>query len=110
VTTEWQQHEAPLEGERRTGYGRREEDEWSPRTGEPPIGFRSLAATLLTFCLGLAILYLGFGLVGAADFGDSIGFTIGAIVLAALWVFGAWQRSRKGAYWITRNERERRGF
>ena len=32
------------------------------------------------------------------------------VVLAGLWVLGAWQRSRKGAYWVTRNERERRGF
>jgi hypothetical protein len=107
----WQQHDDPIyENERRRGYGRRAEDDYAPGGNEPQIGFRNLAATLLTFCLGLAILYVGFGLVGAADFGDSIGFTIGAIVLAGLWLLGAWQRARKGAYWVTRNERERRGF
>jgi ABC-type transport system involved in cytochrome bd biosynthesis fused ATPase/permease subunit len=106
----WRQpHEDPVyESERRSAY-REPEDDYNERA-DPQIRFRNLAATLLTFCLGLAILYLGFGLVGAADFGDSIGFTIGAIVLATLWVLGAWQRSRKGAYWVTRNERERRGF
>jgi high-affinity Fe2+/Pb2+ permease len=105
----WRQHDDPVyESERRAAY-REPEDDYAPRA-DPQIRFRNLAATLLTFCLGLAILYLGFGLVGAADFGDSIGFTIGAIVLAGLWVLGAWQRSRKGAHWVTRSERERRGF
>ena len=80
-------------------------DDYSERAPDPQIRFRNLAATLLTFCLGLAILYLGFGLVGGADLGDSIGFTLGAIVLAGLWVLGAWQRARKGAHWVTRNER-----
>ena len=104
-----QRHEDPVyETERRSAY-REPEDDYSEHA-DPQIRFRNLAATLLTFCLGLAILYLGFGLVGAADFGDSLGFTIGAIVLAGLWVLGAWQRARKGAYWVTRNERERRGF
>jgi hypothetical protein len=107
----WRQpHEDPVyEAERRSAY-REPEDDYREPGSEPQIGFRNLAATLLTFCLGLAILYLGFALIGNADLGDSIGFTIGAIVLAGLWVLGAWQRSRKGAYWVTRNERERRGF
>lgn len=65
---------------------------------------------MLTFCLGLAILYFAFGLIGAADFGDSLGFTIGAIILAGQWALGAWQRSRNGAFRRTRNERERREF
>jgi hypothetical protein len=107
----WRQpHEDPVvEAERRGAYREPDEDDYSPHA-DPEIRFRNLAATLLTFCLGLAVLYFAFGLIGAADFGDSIGFTIGAIVLAGLWVLGAWQRSRKGAYWVTRNERERRGF
>ena len=103
-------HEDPVyEAERRRAYREVEEEDYAERA-DPQIRFRNLAATLLTFCLGLAILYLGFALVGSADLGDSIGFTIGAIVLSGLWVLGAWQRARKGAYWVTRNERERRGF
>jgi hypothetical protein len=109
VSTWRQPHDDPAYEAERRGLYREGEEEYEQR-GEPQIGFRNLAATLLTFCLGLAILYVGFALVGAADFGDSIGFTIAAIVLAGLWVLGAWQRQRKGAYWITRNERERRGF
>ena len=105
----WQQHDDPVyENERRAAHDN-PDDLYEPRA-DPRIRFRELAATLLTFCLGLAVLYFAFGLIGAADFGDSIGFTIGAIVLAGLWVLGAWQRSRKGAYWVTRSERERRGF
>ena len=105
----WQQHDDPVyENERRAAYDY-PDDLYEPRA-EPRISFRDLAATLLTFCLGLAVLYFAFGLIGAADFGDSLGFTIGAIVLAGLWVLGAWQRSRKGGERVTRHERERRGF
>jgi hypothetical protein len=32
------------------------------------------------------------------------------VVLALTWVFGVWQRSRSGARYITRADRERRGF
>ena len=106
--TAWQQHDDPVyENERRAAYHRDDDDD--PRA-DPQIRFRTIAASLLTLCLGLAILYLAFVLIGAADFGDSLGFTIAAVVLAGLWALGAWQRSRKGAYWVTRNERERRGF
>jgi hypothetical protein len=106
----WQQHDDPVyESERRRAGRVRPHDIYEPPP-DPGFRFRELAATLLTFCLGLAILYFAFGLIGAADFGDSLGFTIGAIILAGLWLLGAWQRTRKGAFWTTRNERERRGF
>ena len=105
----WQQHDDPVyENERRAAYDH-PDDLYEPRA-DPRIRFRELAATLLTFCLGLAVLYFAFGLIGAADFGDSLGFTIGAIVLAGLWVLGAWQRSRQGGEKVRQRERERRGF
>jgi uncharacterized protein (TIGR04222 family) len=105
----WRQHDDPVyENERRAAF-RREGDLYEPRP-EPRFRFRALAATLLTLCLGLAVLYFAFGLIGAADFGDSIGFTIAALVLAGLWVLGAWHRSRRGGERVTRHERERRGF
>ena len=105
----WQQHPDPVyENERRAAYDH-PGDLYEPRT-DAGFRFRTLAGTLLTLCLGLAVLYFAFGLIGAADFGDSIGFTIGAIVLAGLWLLGAWHRRRRGGERITRNERERRGF
>jgi hypothetical protein len=106
----WQQHDDPVyESERRAAARLRRDELYEPGA-EPRFRFRELAATLLTFCLGLAVLYFAFGLIGAADFGDSIGFTIGALVLAGLWLLGAWQRSRRGGERINQRERERRGF
>lgn len=105
----WQQHDDPVyENERRAAFNRADDIYDAPP--EARFRFRELAATLLTFCLGLAVLYFAFGLIGAADFGDSIGFTIAAIVLAALWVLGAWQRSRRGGERVQQRQRERRGF
>lgn len=106
----WQQHDDPVyESERRRTAGV-DRDELYEAPADPRFRFRELAATLLTFCLGLAVLYFGFGLIGAADFGDSIGFTIGALILAGLWLLGAWQRSRKGGERVNQRQRERRGF
>jgi hypothetical protein len=107
VAAAWQPEHPSLD--RRSGSERRD-DEYGRREADQQLRLRNLAATLLSFCLGLAILYVAFALIGAVDFGEAIGFTIGAIVLAGLWVLGAWQRSRSGAFFITRNERERRGF
>lgn len=97
------------ESERRAAAHLYRDDLYEPRA-DPRFRFRELGATLLTFCLGLAVLYFASGLIGAADFGDSIGFTIGALVLAGLWVLGAWQRSRRGGERVNQRERERRGF
>ena len=105
----WQQHDDPVyENERRAAFNRA--GDLYERRPDPGFRFRELAAVLLTFCLGLAVLYFAFGLIGAADFGDSIGFTIGAIVLAGLWVLGAWQRRRRGGERVQQRQRERRGF
>jgi len=71
---------------------------------------RNIAATLIAFCGGLALLFLFFSLLGAVDFGDSIVFVIVAAVLALVWLLGAVQRARSGAGFVTRADRERRGF
>jgi MYXO-CTERM domain-containing protein len=106
----WQQHDDPVyESERRAAARLDRDDLYQPRA-DPRFRFRELAATLLAFCLGLAVLYFAFGLIGAADFGDSIGFTVGALVLAGLWALGAWQRRRRGGERVNQRERERRGF
>src|SRR3954449_5399083 len=94
--------------ERRTGidrrgtFGRREEDRRAR--------FRDITATALAICGGLAILYLFFAAVGTVDLGDAIVATLIAIGLAVVWLIGAYQRYRSGAIFITRRDRERRGF
>jgi hypothetical protein len=89
-------------GDRRATEGRRAEDR-SAR-------FRDAAATLIAFSGGLALLFLFFALLGAVDFADSIVFTIITVVLALIWLVGVWQRARSGARFVTRADRERRGF
>ena len=50
-------------------------------------------------------------LLGAVDpFGDSIVFTIIALVLVVAWLGAAYQRSRADTGLLTRPDRERRGF
>jgi hypothetical protein len=88
--------------DRRATEGRRAED----RTAR----FRDAAATLLAFCGALAVLYVFFAVIGAVDFGDTIVFTVVAAVLALVWLAGVWQRARSGARFVTRADRERRGF
>ena len=101
--------EAPGDERRRSGDrrmpmtpGRREEDRKRR--------FRDVAATVIAFCGGLAILYLFFAAIGTVDLGDAIVATVIAIVLAIVWVIGAYQRWKSGAIFITRRDRERRGY
>ena len=93
--------EAPTE-ERRLQPGRRAEDRQRR--------FRDIAATLLAFCGGLAVLYLFFAAIGTVDLGDAIVATLVAIGLAVVWVIGAYQRWKSGAAFVTRRDRERRGY
>ena len=72
--------------------------------------FRDIAATLIAFCGGLVVMFLFFAAIGAVNLGDAIGFTIAAIALTAVWLLGAWQRARSGGSFVTRPDRERRGF
>ena len=89
------------EGGRRTGPRRAEDRQQH---------VRSLAASLLAFCGALAVLYVFVGLIGAVDFGEAAVATGIAILLALLWLAGAYQRARTGAGLVTRPDRERRGF
>ena len=58
-------------------------------------GGLDIVAALLTLGLGLSILYFGVAALGAVEpFGDSIVFTIIALVLVLAWLGAAYQRSR----------------
>jgi hypothetical protein len=72
--------------------------------------FRDIAATLIAFCGGLVVMFLFFAAIGAVNLGDAVGFTIAAIALTGVWLLGAYQRARSGASFVTRPDRERRGF
>jgi len=91
-----------MTSERRSGSGRRLEDR-SER-------FRSLAAGLLALCGALAVIYFLFAAIGAVDIGEAAVGSAIALVLALLWLAGAWQRARSGGGFATRDDRERRGF
>jgi ABC-type transport system involved in cytochrome bd biosynthesis fused ATPase/permease subunit len=88
--------------ERRSGGGRRAEDR-----GER---FRNLAAGLLALCGALSVIYFLFAALGAVDIGEAAVGSAIAVVLALLWLAGAWQRARSGGGFATRGDRERRGF
>jgi hypothetical protein len=94
--------------DRRTGEGRR--GSVGRRSEDRARYMRSLAATFLTFCGALAVLYLFIGLIGAVDFGEAAVASGIAVGLALLWLLGAYQRARTGAGFATRSDRERRGF
>jgi hypothetical protein len=94
--------ERPPGMDRRRSFVRREEDRRAR--------FRHAAATTLAICGGLAVLYLFFAAVGTVDLGDAIVATVIAVGLALVWLAGAYQRYRSGAIFITRRDRERRGF
>jgi hypothetical protein len=89
-------------GERRAGPGRRDADRQRR--------FRDITATLLAFCGGLAVLYLFFAAIGTVKLKDALVATAIAVALAVVWLVGAYQRWKSGAIFITRRDRERRGF
>ena len=88
--------------DRRAVPGRRAEDRRAY--------LRTVAATLLAFCGALAIMFLAFAAVGAVNLGDAGVFTGVAIVLALVYLAGAYQRAKAGGFFATRGDRERRGF
>jgi hypothetical protein len=96
--------------ERRRGGDRRMPMTPGRRAEDRQRRFRDVAATVIAFCGGLAILYLFFAAIGTVKLKDAIAATVIAIVLAIVWVIGAYQRWKSGAIFITRRDRERRGF
>ena len=84
------------------GGGRRAEDRAER--------MRGLAAGVLALCGALSVIYFLFAALGAVDLGDAAVGSAIALVLALLWLAGAWQRARTGGGLVTRGDRERRGF
>lgn len=89
--------------ERRTGGGDR-------RTEDRHRRVREAIATVLALCGALSVIYFVFAAVGTVHLRDAAVGSIIAVVLAAVWVLGVWQRARTGGGFATRGDRERRGF
>ena len=86
--------------DRRSSPGRRSSDYQG--------GFTPLTL-LMALCGALVVLYLFFVAVGGVDPTDDKGWTIAALVLAALWLAYSWRRLWSGGASPTA-DRERRGF
>ncbi|MEA2425104.1 MAG: hypothetical protein QOH13_1514 [Thermoleophilaceae bacterium] len=71
---------------------------------------REMAAFVIAFCGGLAVLYIFFVIIGTVAVGDAAVATIIAVVLALIWLLGYWRRLKTGAVFVQRPDRERRGF
>jgi hypothetical protein len=95
---------SPPDEQRRQGPPRRYEDRYGR--------FREIAAALIAFSGGLAIMFLFFAAIGAVDLDDAVGLVIAVAVFALIWLVGVWLRHRAGedTERVTRADRERRGF
>ena len=97
---ERRQREERRRSDRRESAGRRSSDY---RGGFTPL------TILMAVCGGLVVLYLFFIAVGGVDPTEDKGWTIAALVLAALWLAYSWRRLWSGGASPTA-DRERRGF
>jgi hypothetical protein len=73
-------------------------------------GVRAGAAVTMTFSGALAGLYAFLVVVAQVNVGHNLTTTLIAIGLLLIWLGGAWNRSRTGAWAVQRSDRERRGF
>lgn len=71
---------------------------------------RTAAAAAMSFCGGLAILFVFFWALGAIDVGDAVAATVVAVALALIWLAGFLFRQRQEEPLLIRRDRERRGF
>jgi hypothetical protein len=71
---------------------------------------RTSAAAAMAVCGGLALIFIFFWALGAVNIKNAVASTIGACVLALVWLAGFLYRQRTEAERIQRHDRERRGF
>ncbi|HEX6714437.1 MAG TPA: hypothetical protein VF066_13680 [Thermoleophilaceae bacterium] len=105
--TQFDRQPAYARDDRRTGDDRRGA---ARRHADRAERFREMAAFAIAMCGGLAVLYLFFVAIGTVDIGDAAVTTVGAIVLALIWLGAYWRRLKTNAVVVQRPDRERRGF
>ena len=99
-----------IEPRRIGGERRRERRRVERRSEDREQYLRVAVATALAICGGLAVVYVFFWAFGAFSLGEAAAATVVVIVLGLLWFGGVYYRYRTGAIFITRRDRERRGF
>ncbi|MFL5884076.1 MAG: hypothetical protein ACJ77M_03315 [Thermoleophilaceae bacterium] len=95
---------------RRTGERRSERRRYERRSEDRDRYMRVATAAALAICGGLVVVYIFFWAFGAFSLGDAAAATVVVVVLGLLWLAGFYYRVRTGAFFITRRDRERRGF
>jgi len=100
MAMERRRREERRQGDRRASGGRRSSDY---RGGVTPL------TVLMALCGGLVVLFLFFVAIGGVDPTEDKGWTIAALVLAALWLAYSWRRLWSGGA-SPSTDRERRGF
>jgi hypothetical protein len=90
------------EGERRSG-ARRADDRRERR-------LRTAYATAWALVGAIVVLYLFFSMVGTVDPSDAVAASIVILVLAIAWIAHAWRRLYLPHGYVSRPDRERRGF
>ena len=92
------------------GEPRRERRRYERRSEDREQYLRVAIAATLAICGGLVVVYIFFWAFGAFSLGTAAAATVVVIVLGLLWLGGVYYRYRTGAIFITRRDRERRGF
>jgi Flp pilus assembly protein TadB len=105
--SQFDRHPAYARSDRRAGDDRRGA---LRRQADQAERMREMAAFVIAFCGGLAVLYVFFVVIGTVKVADAAGATGVALVLALIWLVGYRRRIRTGAMFVQRPDRERRGF
>jgi hypothetical protein len=99
-----------IEPRRIGGERRRERRRFERRREDRDQYLRVAIATALAICGGLGVVYIFFWAFGAFSLGEAAAATVVVLLLGVLWLAGVYYRYRTGAVFITRRDRERRGF
>src|SRR5256885_17011074 len=92
------------------GEPRRDRRRFERRSEDREQRLRTAAAAAMAICGGLVVVYIFFWAFGAFSLGTALAATIVVLILGVLWLGGVYYRVRSGAFFITRRDRERRGF
>jgi Flp pilus assembly protein TadB len=105
--SQFDRHPAYARGDRRDGDDRRG---GLRREADRAQRMREMAAFVIAFCGGLAVLYLFFVIIGTIQVADAVVATALALGLALIWLLGYRRRITTDAVFVQRPDRERRGF
>jgi Flp pilus assembly protein TadB len=105
--SQFDRHPAYARSDRRAGDDRRGA---LRREADRSERMREMAAFVIAFCGGLAVLYVFFVIIGTIKVADAAVATGVALVLALIWLLGYRRRITTDAVFVQRPDRERRGF